>query len=75
MTGITPHEKFSASRPRKGDPVAYRGNPAGTVQSVERELCWVNYGGGKSEPFIWAFRDGLNNLHDWPSKEPGRNAP
>lgn len=67
-----PHEKHHASRPRAGDPVIYRspvrGTVIGEVVRVEGNLCWTDYGDGEPGPFIWAFGDGLNKLHDWPTK-------
>lgn len=64
---MRPSETFKDSRPRKGDLVTYRGQVAGKVLSVEGELCWVDYPNG-ANPFIWCFKDGLNNLHEWPTK-------
>jgi hypothetical protein len=66
--GTQPFEKHAAHRPRVGDLVSYKGQPAGPVIRVEGNLCWVSYSGADPAPFIWAFRDGLNNLHDWPGK-------
>jgi hypothetical protein len=63
-----PHEIYRNSRPRKGDPISYKGKPAGHVTSVEGNLCWCSYAGGESLPFIWCFHDGVNALHDWPTK-------
>lgn len=65
-----PHEKYAAQRPRKGAQVSYRGVPIGTVSSVEGGLCWLAYHDPKIDfaPFIWCFRDGLNQLFDWPTK-------
>lgn len=58
--------------PRKGSTGAYlsmHGNTVGfTVLEVEGNLCWAEYDNGSKGPFIWRFRDGLNNLHDWPGK-------
>lgn len=62
------HEIYAASKPRKGDPITYRGKRAGLVVRVEGNLCWTDYGSGEVLPFIWAFKDSLNNLHDWPTK-------
>lgn len=72
---MQPHEKFAASRPRKGQPVTYRDQHAGSVINVEGGLCWVDYDGGEAMPFIWCFNDGLNNLHSWPTKESGKDCP
>lgn len=61
--------------PRVGDVIRYRGKPAGHVRWLEGNLCFVDYGdGGEPVPFIWKFRDGLNNLHDWPNKPDSKNA-
>ena len=57
---------FSVNRPRKGDPVKC-GEMVGVVSSVDREICWVDYPKGQS-CFIWCFKDGLNTIHDWPTK-------
>ena len=67
-----PHDIFAAQRPRVGDTIAYRGEPVGVVTRVENGLCWRTYPDGESLPFIWCFRDGLNNLHEWPTKAEGR---
>lgn len=64
---IEANEKFRNHRPRKGDAVTYHGRPVGTVQSVEGNLCYVDYPSGVA-PFIWAFQDGVNAFHDWPSR-------
>jgi hypothetical protein len=64
-----PHETHAASRPRKGQQITYRGKPYGTVASVEGGLCFVRREGEhEALPFIWCFHDGLNTLHDWPTK-------
>jgi hypothetical protein len=61
-------------KPRLGEVVTYRpgyGRPetTGVVVSVEGNLCWTKYEGQeKALPFIWRFAEGLNTLHDWPSK-------
>jgi hypothetical protein len=59
------NEKFSTSRPRKGEAVTYCGKPHGTVSSIEGNLCWTEHG-----PFVWCFQTGLNLLHGWTSKQP-----
>lgn len=62
---------FSDSRPRVGQMITYRGERGtvrGEVASVDGNLCWVRYEGKDAQPFIWRFRDGLNTLHDWPTK-------
>lgn len=61
------NELYADNKPQVGQPVTYRGEHVGTVQRVDGNLCWVNYPTG-TEPFIWRFNDGLNQLHDWPSK-------
>lgn len=63
------HQIYSASRPRVGAIVTYEGRPCGVVHSVEGNLCWCSYDGGAAQPFIWCFKDGLNALHAWPSKQ------
>jgi hypothetical protein len=63
---MRPSETFGQHRPRKGDPVKY-GEKTGMVTSVEGEICWVDYPKG-TDSFIWCFKDGLNKLHDWPTK-------
>jgi len=42
-----------------------------TVVSVEKNLCYAKYDHPSLpdvEPFIWRFKDGLNNLHFWDGK-------
>lgn len=64
-----PEEKFAASKPRRGDPITYRGIATGKVHRVEGTLCWNAYSDGHDPlPFIWCFPEGLNTLHDWPTK-------
>jgi hypothetical protein len=67
---IEPSEMHKASRPRKGQTVSYRGQVVGVVDHVDGSLCWVRYHDSKKEtlPFIWCFSEGLNKLHDWPTK-------
>lgn len=62
---------MSKSRaPRAGDEILYRGKPIGIAVRVEGNLCWTKYyDQNETLPFIWMFKDGLNNLHDWPGKE------
>lgn len=73
--------KFHDSRPRIGDEVTYMGKPHGRVKYVEDSLCWVRYYDEPANPdhrcmpFIWCFKDGLNALHTWPTKQPGLDAP
>lgn len=64
------NEIYRAYRPRIGDPVIYGGKIAGKVTSIDGNLCWCSYATGNA-PFIWCFRDGLNALHDWPTKQGG----
>lgn len=71
---IQPHEKWKQYRPRKGDPIAYRGEIVGNVTRVEGGLCFRSYPDGESMPFIWCVGDGLNALHDWPTKGDGPDA-
>ena len=60
---------WAKHRPRVGQPVTYEGRVVGNVTSVEGNLCYVPYDGGKPAPFIWCFKSELNTLHNWPSKE------
>lgn len=64
------HEIWSKHRPRVGQPITYEGRVVGNVTSIEGNLCYVPYDGVISGPFIWCFKDSLNNLHDWPTKNP-----
>jgi hypothetical protein len=63
---------FASSRPRKGQTVTYANRPgetwSGCVEKVEGDLCHVKYPGRPTSVFIWRFKDGLNTLHDWPTK-------
>lgn len=61
---------FRQYRPRVGDPVTYEGRVVGTVSSTEGNLCWCAYETGTA-PFIWCFKDGLNAMHEWPTKQDG----
>lgn len=65
--------KFAEYRPVKGQPVVYKGKLVGSVMSVEKNLCWCDYSQtqthGEPGPFIWAFQDGVNAFHDWPTKD------
>lgn len=51
--------------------MTYNGEPAGAVMSVEGNLCWCDYAHthGQPGPFIWAFQDGVNAFHDWPTRK------
>ena len=62
-------DKYKNNKPKNGETIFYKGKDFGVVTSVEGALCWVQrHDETKSEPFIWCFKDGLNNLHDWSSK-------
>jgi hypothetical protein len=66
---MKPHEKFAAHRPRVGDQVRYSGPDhvrVSVVTRVEGNLCYCD--GEADGLFIWAFADGVNALHDWPTK-------
>jgi len=65
-------ERLSVYKPLKNEPVYYRGAMIGRVARTEGNLCWVDTADGL---FIWAFKDGLNAMHDWPSKAGGPVAP
>ena len=61
--------QMNANAPRQGDVITYRGKATGTVIRTEGNLCWMSFfDGSDSAPFIWRFKNGLNNLHDWSSK-------
>lgn len=63
-------EKFAGQAPRAGQDITYRGKLHGKAIRVEGNLCWMNFNdGSEAAPFIWRFKDGLNNLHDWPTKD------
>lgn len=49
-------------QPRRGQRVTFPSGHAGEVLRIEDNLCWVKWDDGTSDPFIWRFRDGLNNL-------------
>lgn len=68
-------ELFADQKPRKGDPITYRGEPAGEVVRIDGNLCWTTANG--DAPFIWRFprTHDLNNLHDWPGKRDFRFLP
>lgn len=63
-----PHQIYAARKPRAGQDVTYSGRIAGKVVRVEGNLCWTAYDFGETLPFIWCFVEGLNTLHDWPTK-------
>ena len=67
---MTPaYEKFKKYKPVSGYRFKYRDMPGGVIVRVEGNLCWAKYDGQDEVlPFIWAFKDGLNKLHDWPTK-------
>lgn len=66
---MNPIEKFSASKPRKGQVIHFAGNPVGVVTLVEGPYCWYETRPlGRSDVFIWCVNDGLNKLHSWPTK-------
>lgn len=58
--------------PRSGETITYTQRDGTSIQAkavrVEGNLCWTDYGNGDVEPFIWRFAEGLNTLHDWPSR-------
>lgn len=63
------HEIFAIFTPRKGQAVTFEGAVAGIVSRVEGGLCWLD--SNSDAVFIWCFRRGLNELHDWPTKQAG----
>lgn len=60
------HEVYAAYAPRKGQAVTFEGAIAGTVTRVEGGLCWID--DSPDRVFIWCFRRGLNELHNWSTK-------
>jgi hypothetical protein len=69
-------EQYKASRPRKGHLVTcydWDGHLVswGAVTSVEGSICYYETKAGPT-CFIWCFQEGLNKLHDWPTKQPTR---
>lgn len=68
-----PAKKFAAHRPIKGQIVTCGGIEVGIVRKVEGEICYLEQGQGTV--FIWAFTDGLNNLHEWPTRAGGELSP
>lgn len=54
------------TQPRKGQRIAWRMDGKllhhGTVRSVDGGLCWMDFDDGTVNPFIWRFKDGLNQL-------------
>ena len=61
--------KYKFHRPIVGQEITYNGGAYGTVSSVDENLCYVRkYKDGESTLFIWCFADGLNTLHEWPTK-------
>jgi hypothetical protein len=65
-------EPSAARAPRVGSRGSYQFSPDSiigfTVTEIEGNLCYCDYDNGRKGPFIWRFKDGLNNLHDWPGK-------
>jgi hypothetical protein len=59
---------YENHKPRIGQPITYKGEVVGVVTRVDGNLCWRSYPNGESLPFIWRFSDGVNALHDWPTK-------
>jgi hypothetical protein len=59
------------NKPRVGDALLYKGAAFGLISRVEGNLCWYSrLGDDEGEGlFIWRFKDGLNKLFDWPTKE------
>lgn len=70
---LEPYMMHQRQRPIVGDAIIYQSRNGtivrGTITSVEKGICWYRIEGCE-EPtcFIWAFREGCNNLHDWPTK-------
>ncbi len=70
---LEPAKQYQKNRPRVGDEITYN-SPAyglffGTITEVSGAICYYRVI-GESNPtcFIWCFREGLNKLHSWPTK-------
>ena len=73
---INAREKYRSNKPVIGDWVTFTYESIisrGQITNVMGNLCYVRYGDEESCPFIWCFKDGLNILHNWPTKEGLRN--
>ena len=71
--------EMSRAQPRKGEQGTYQSLSGAVVpfvvHRVEGKLCYATYGEDDiPRPFIWRHSDGLNKLHDWPSKARGEPA-
>jgi hypothetical protein len=49
-------------QPRPGERVVWPSGHGGKVLRIEGNLCWVEFDDGTRDPFIWRFKDGLNNM-------------
>lgn len=62
-------EELEKFKPKKGQPVFYKGEAWGIVERVEDAICHITKYDGEHTLFIWKFTnsraDGLNNLHVW----------
>lgn len=68
-------EETSGAAPRKGQRITYEGRDVGVVSKVEGDICHVLWDkDGITHQFIWRHPDGLNTLHDWPTKPRHSNA-
>jgi hypothetical protein len=61
-------EPYQAHKPLKGATVTANGKVVGIVERDDDGICWITQPDGTSDCFIWRFRNGLNTLHDWPTK-------
>lgn len=60
---------LSFAKPRKGQPVYYRGQLRGNIERIEDNIAYYKQVDGETNLFIWLFKDGLNNLHRWGDME------
>ena len=74
MPYLPPEQKFANYKPHLGDTVRFMGVELGKVVKIEGAICYVEWGDGLEQPFIWCFSDGLNALHEWPQKRGGPSA-
>jgi len=65
---------FEKNRPQPGEHVTYETarialTDRGHVVRTEGDICYCRLPQSTNETsFIWRHPDGLNTLHDWPSK-------
>lgn len=70
MTRTETAELWADYKPRKGDTVTRAdGSVLGTVSHLRGEICVLEAvrRGTDGNCFIWAFREGLNQIFRWPA--------